>query len=107
MLLDVCAVVPLDVAALLWPAVPRTADEVLVDGAVLTAVLLAVVLPVADALDTLFAVLLLTSLRTVADEPRPPLDDVRLANTLSEPVSCLGPLHTSLPWWSGTGWYPW
>lgn len=106
MLLDVCVPVPVVAAALLWPDVPRTADEVLVDGAVLTAVLLAVVLPVADALVTLLLVPVATSLRAVADEPRPPLEVVRLANTLSEPVSCLGPLQTSFPWWSGAGWYP-
>ena len=77
---------PVDTVTLLCPAVPRTAVVVLVDGAVLTAVLLAVVLPVDEALETLLAELATTSLREVGDDPRPPLEDVRLANTLSEPV---------------------
>ena len=50
---------PVDTVTLLCPAVPRTAVVVLVDGAVLTA---------------------------VGDDPIPPLEDVRLAPTLSEPV---------------------
>ena len=86
MLLDVWTVVPAAAVVLPCPAVPRTAVVVLVDGAVLTAVLLAVVLPVADALEMVLTELAATSLRAVADDPRPPLEVVRLANTLSDPV---------------------
>lgn len=86
MLLDTCVDVPDDAVALLWPVVPRTVDDVLVDGAVLTAVLLAVVLFVAVALETLLPVLVVRSLREVDEEPRPPLEVVRLAKTLSELV---------------------
>lgn len=86
MLLDTCVDVPDDAVALLWSVVPRTVDDVLVDGAVLTAVLLAVVLFVAVALETLLPVLVVRSLREVDEEPRPPLEVVRLAKTLSELV---------------------
>ena len=47
---------------------------------------------------TRFAELLLFLL-TVLLFPMPPLSDELLPNTLSEPVWCLDPYHTSL-WWS-------
>lgn len=75
-------------AVLPFVAVPLVADVTLV-GVVLPAAASALVLVLPAIVLFLLTVLLL---------PMPPLREVLLLNTLSEPVSCLEPYHTSLPY---------
>lgn len=81
---DLFAVLPL-------VSVPLVADVTLF-GVVLPAVACALVVVVPVAVLFLLTVLLL---------PMPPLSEEPLPNTLSDPVSCLEPYHTSFLSWSG------
>ena len=112
MLLAVCVEEP-EEAGCLWPeaialrtVVPVLEGVVLVEDDVLLGATLAEVLLDDEVLLTRFAELALglvvvlpvveeRSRREVDDVPSPPRSDVLLLKTLSEPVSCLRPLHVS------------
>ena len=81
---DLLAVLPL-------VALPLVADVTLF-GVVLPAAACALVVVVPAAVLFLLTVLLL---------PMPPLSEELLPNTLSDPVWCLEPYHTSFLSWSG------
>lgn len=83
-----------------------TVDEVLFGATVAVLlledeVLLTRLAPLAEGLVFVLPWLEVRSRRDVDEVPRPPRSELPLLNTLSEPVSCLKPLHVStccVPW---------